>query len=585
MRRLRRSTPPRLLALLAAAALVVAGCTGVPRSSHPQAIQAVGVDQPAGEQVAPPEPGADQRTIVSNFLAANAATDLHHNGARAYLTPEAKGSWSDATVTVVDNLRVSLPAKGKVAVTGVVVGTVSLYGVYTPALRGDGSGNGGQPLSTSFTLKQVKGQWRIDSLQNGLIVTSSQFDTYQQRSLYFFDLGGLHLVPDPRYTNITDTQSLEQWLMSQLARGPRDTLQSAEATELPAQTDPSRVVVTQSPAGSSVTSIEVPGSSQLSAGNRNRLAAQIAETLSTAVNTVDQLQITDSGTPVVIPAAAGPVFTAEVVTAPYVPSLQSVGLYYVENGGVRDESGTPLTGPVGHGGYGLDSAAMADRGGTAGDLVAGTRANNTQLDVGTTSGLVSTDVHGTLSRPDWAPGLSEVWIGDGSSLLRVVKVGKTWKSSTVAVTTANGKATGQISAVRLSPEGSRVALVLTTGGSTQVWVGAVVRNAGLVQVDSLAPITPQGITITDVAWNDELKLFAIGHEATDDPGIYEVQVDGSLWTAHGIGNLPPVPDSITVAEQQVAAVSADGTVWKQQTGAWVSPQSEETHGSNPFYSP
>ena len=73
-----------------------------------------------------------------------------------------------------------------------------------------------------------------------------------------------------------------------------------------------------------------------------------------------------------------------------------------------------------------------------------------------------------------------------------------------------GKASGQVVAVRISPDGGRVALVLTTSGSSQIYVGNIVRSANQVSVNDLQPISPQGVDVTDVAWNDQLKLFATG---------------------------------------------------------------------------
>jgi hypothetical protein len=125
------------------------------------------------------------------------------------------------------------------------------------------------------------------------------------------------------------------------------------------------------------------------------------------------------------------------------------------------------------------------------------------------------------------------------------------------------------------------------GDSAQVWVGSVVRTPGQsqVRIDSLEPITPQGIVVTDVAWNDQLKLFVIGRvlSGNSDNNVYEVQVDGSLWTPRQVINLPGSPDSITVSENVPAWVSVDGTVWTQTGGSWSNPGDKTTLGNNPTY--
>jgi hypothetical protein len=119
-----------------------------------------------------------------------------------------------------------------------------------------------------------------------------------------------------------------------------------------------------------------------------------------------------------------------------------------------------------------------------------------------------------------------------------------------------------------------------------VWVGAVVRSPAQVRVDSLEQITPQGIAIKDVAWNDALKLFVIGRVVSSgETNIFEVQVDGSLWTPRNISGLPSAPDSITVAENQVAWVSAGQAIWVQRAGSWANPGpiNGQTNGTNPVY--
>src|SRR5581483_2672731 len=103
-------------------------------------------------------------------------------------------------------------------------------------------------------------------------------------------------------------------------------------------------------------------------------------------------------------------------------------------------------------------------------------------------------------------------------------------------------------AVRVSPEGSRVALVIAgKNGSRQLDVGAIVRGAGPVRVDTLQPISPQGVVITDVTWLNSLNLLAIGYLTTsNDSRTFETALDGAGWTARPVGDLP-TPDSVTAA--------------------------------------
>jgi hypothetical protein len=572
----------------AAVGVSVAGlvaCGGVPSHSVPQVVKRVGEAAQTNQVTATPQPGADPREIVSEFFDAMAAgDDTNHTAARSFLTADSQARWSDTTATVLQNYTISnVDNTGHIQVTGSQVGTLSPAnspaGAYSPVLQGDGFSGG--PFTATFGLTREKGQWRINALQNGLILSQASFQgLYAQYQLFFFDQDEKYLVPDPRFSALHDPSLLANWLVTQLVSGPAPTLQNAVTSGFPAQTDSRRVTVTLG----NPTTIALPGASALDGPTRNLLAGQLANTLA-QVSTIHELQIVDTGRAVSIPQTGGTSFSALDFAGELADPVQEPTLYYIRQGGVVDVNGHPLPGAVGSGEYALSSAALAQVG--AADLrVAGVSGTGTgeRLLVGTLhGGLKTTDVRGELSRPAWVPGRDEVWVGAGSGLRRcTVGAG----CATAAVVAANGSALrGTIAAVRFSPEGARAALVITApDGTAQVWIGAVVRTATQVRVVDLTAITPAGVAVRDVAWNDPLKLFVIGQViGTGTTDVDEVQADGSLWTPRTTANLPEAPDSITVAENQVAWVSAGQTVWVQRSGAWASPGNGATPGVNPVY--
>ena len=98
-----------------------------------------------------------------------------------------------------------------------------------------------------------------------------------------------------------------------------------------------------------------------------------------------------------------------------------------------------------------------------------------------------------MSRPAWAPGLSEVWLGYGTTLRRVAASGT---SSQVPII-GRGNLTGNIEAVRFSPDGTRIALVIGgAGGAMQCAIGTVERNAANVRIDNLVLVTPSDLTVS-----------------------------------------------------------------------------------------
>ncbi|HEY2299388.1 MAG TPA: LpqB family beta-propeller domain-containing protein [Jatrophihabitans sp.] len=584
----------QLGAICVAVVLGLAGCTTVPDSSDPQIVQPVAVEPGNLPPLGPPD-GAEPREIVEGFLAANGDTGPSHSSAVQYLTTEARAAWSDTdtTVTVVDRTQVGNVVRGKshngdrtakITVTGHQIGTIDDTGAYKPFLRGNGSGLGGVPLSQPFGLVRAKGQWRIDSLQPGLLVTAAQFEAFRQVAVYFFDSAERNLVPEARYTQLSAPTDLIRWLVTtELAQQPPQPLTTAVPQAGSKQV--STTVPADPGAPNSPVTIEIPGASALDGTNLNRLATQISATLKQVLQ-VDRIEITDGDTAVRIPAVSSTIFTPEQLSGRYAPTPPGNQLYYVKGGAVYQESGRRIPGRVGAGAYDLTSAALTVTKASDALQVAGVRGTGpgAVLDISnpkTPGALVATTVHGNLSRPAWAPGTKEVWIGDGKELKRVTGPRSV---QTVSLEVAQGQASGRVSAVRISPDGGRVALVLSAGNISQVYIGNIVRNGNKISVNNLAPITPQAVYITDVAWNDQLKLFVTGRDTiTTESQVYEVQCDGSIWNSRGNLGLPGAPIVVTAAAGSEAVVSTGNFIWQQSGTTWQGLLDGDTRGSNPIY--
>jgi hypothetical protein len=568
---------------LAAVPLLLGGCAGVPSSSAPETIEALDTGGASSTAPRPPHLDGDPRQIVESFLTENATSTATHATARAYLTRAANSRWSDDSATIIGNdYSVSTydARSDTVTVYGRVLGTLSANGIYTPSLQGDGQGGEKQPFV--FHIARLGTESRIDKLHPGLLLSDDQFrEIYRQQVLYFYDLAEDSLVPDLRWSALDDRTQLSEWLLTQIVDGPRPDLANAVSPDtMPAHLDPRQITVQLG----TPTLIEIPGSSQLDAGVRDRLAAQLSQTLDEAL-AGREMSITDSGTPVEIPQVGGDRFTAADFTAATGPPAPTSEVYYLTNGRIRDDTGRLLTGPAGDGSVYLSSVAVGQPRPDTPLLVAGASGTGAaeRLYVGTQrGGLHPTSVRGSLSRPAFVPGRDEVWVGDGTKLYRV-RVEPTGPRVDQVPMLSSG---GQVLALRLSPEGSRIAIVISgASGSAQLYVGAVVRGAGPPRVDGLKPISPVGVVVTDVAWLDAFKLFAIGYLAgSQDSRTFETGVDGTDWTNATIGNLPAPPDSVTAATSANVWVSANGYVWKLSGNSWVSPgPNGQTPGSAPVY--
>jgi len=547
-----------IVAVLAALTVTLTACAGVPERSAPEKVRAIGGSTAAPVQAPSPQPGADPRAIVLGFLAANVSSLPDHNAAKGFLTPEARNTWLDSPVTVVDAYQVKLPDPSThvVTVTANQVGTIDQNGIYRPVQQADSG------IQRSFGMKRLNGQWRIDKLSPGLVIQLSDFGAYRMHPLYYFDLIQKHLVPDPRYTTLSD-QSLATWLLDQLLSQPRPELQLA-VLSIPNAVNAKNATVTVD-ATSQLYVVELPGSSRLDQNSRRRLATQVAFTFNIALIT-----ITDNRRPVSIPGITGPFSETDFQSA-FGVFHDRPAFYVTDAGMVADQTGKLLDGPLGHRSYGLTSISLAGNP-AASDLravgVAGSSGRSTLLIGSRKAGLHAVRLPaGPMSRPAWAPGLSEAWLGYGRTLLRVPTSGT---PSQVTIT-GRGNLTGPIISVRFSPDGTRIALVIGGAGRlTQCVIGTVERNASNVRIDNLVPVTPSDLTVTDAAWNDGTTLYVTGSEASGY-GVWSVQSDGSAFSKRPAGNFPATPESIAAASGELPWVSSGGAVFIQRSNAWTSP--------------
>ncbi|HEV2887422.1 MAG TPA: hypothetical protein VGX49_10960 [Jatrophihabitans sp.] len=577
----------RWVGLLLAAGLL-AGCTGVPTESKPLVVRTVDHGGPDVSQAnITPKAGADSRSIVIDFLSASLAADAGHSQARQFLTNAAGRKWKDATATVVsDDWRIgvqTLTGRGAtIEVTGRRVGQVDETGVFSPSPKGIGAGD---PETFTFELVQVEGEWRIDQLQPGVLITESSFvATYQRRQLYFYDQSETTLVPDLRYCALSG-QALGTWLLAALLAGPRPELVQSVINEVPDKVGRPAVV------DSDPIMVEMPGTGQLDGHARDRLAAQLAYTLDQVRFVGAPLKLTDSGRPVVIPAAHGTTFSAVNFSSAGPNSVPpGVEPYFLRDGAViRGVDNKPISGVLGQPGRGLTSVAL--RRTAAGDLQVAAVSGN-RLETGTTresTTKLSKVVlpAGALSRPEWRPHADEVWIGVGTkgSIFRVDEEGVLKRVSiTLPV---GGLPPGQVMALRFSPDGVRLAAVLRAAdGSMTAWVGSLVTSSSDVRIDSFEPLTPASLVVRDLAWADATKLQLVAGASNDETAVWEVMSDGLNLGALTSNGLPGPPTSIAAAPERDPLVSASDSMWTLVRGSntWTTfPGSTPTAGTNPVY--
>ncbi|WP_091380564.1 LpqB family beta-propeller domain-containing protein [Geodermatophilus sp. DSM 45219] len=568
---------PVVAALLLA---LVSACSTVPTSSATVQITQPPTrpDAEVGIEPLSPEAGATPEEVVRGFLDAAASTVRGHPVAREHLAPEPRESWSDesgVTLLGADYATVTTDT-GTVVVTGELVGTVDQRGVFTV---------GGQDVfSQEFRLEQVEGEWRISDPPDGLLMLEPDFERlYDRRDLYFLDPTGQRVVPDPRY--LIGGEAQPTVLVERLIDGPSAPLAAGVRNPL----EGARLGSTVSVSASAVT-VDLIGVADAPPARLAGLSAQLVWTLGQlpSVRSVEVLVDGDRLRLDGVPA----VQSVEEWTAldPDDAPVDAVGHYLVDGAlWTATETPAPAPGPAGAGAYGLSSAAVATDPGTGAlTRMAGVTERDGQatLLTGPYGGdLTALLPSRSLTVPTVAATRQEFWlVRDGSSVVRVPADG-----TPQAVNAVTLPGLGRATALQLSPDGVRAALVVEQGQRQGLYVGTVVRSDdGPVAVRDWREVTPALGRVVDVAWRTAGSLLVLAGDAGEDrTSPYVVGVDGWGLTPVPTAGLPSQATRVAAAPERPPLVSAGGTIWEWQVagGTWVTlvRGQQPLRGTEPFY--
>ena len=567
-----------LLALLTA-------CSTVPTSSPTVQItqEPPRPDDQVGIEPMSPEPGATPEEVVRRFLEAAASTVRGHPVAREHLAPEPAGSWSDdAGITLLGaDFATVTTDTGTVVVTGELVGTIDQRGAFAV---------GGQEVySREFRLEQVDGEWRISDPPDGLLMLEPDFERlYERRDLYFLDPTVSRVVPDPRY--LISGEAQPTILVERLLDGPSAVLAAGvrNALDDPALAD-AALGSTVEVSAQAVT-VDLTGVADAPPATLADLSAQLVWTLG-QLPTVRSVEVLVDGEPLTLDGVPA-VQTVDTWTAldPDAAPVDAVGHYLVDGAlWTAAETPAPAPGPAGAGAYGLSSAAVATDPSTGAltDMVGvAERDGQTTLLTGPYGGdLTPVLPSDTLTVPTVAPTRQEFWlVRDGSTVVRVPAGGPPQAVNAVTL-----PGLGRATALQLSPDGVRAAVVVEEGQRQSVHVGTVVRSDdGPVALRDWREVTPTLGQVVDVAWRTSGNLLLLAGDAGEDRIVpYRVGVDGWDLSPVPTAGLPSQATRVAAAPERPPLVSAGGTIWEWQVaaGTWVTlvRGQQPQPGTEPFY--
>jgi Lipoprotein LpqB beta-propeller domain/Sporulation and spore germination len=567
-----------VILIVLAGLLGAAGCVNVPTTGPIEKVegQQPGCQNCVNVVVAPPAAGDKPSDIVEGYLRATSNYQPNYSVAKQFLSQMAAEKWSPETGVSI--------YRGTPAAIAKPDNTVRLKGQLVGQLKADRTYVArDQALQVDFPLVQENGEWRIDKPPPGLMVAEYSFTSfYQPYDLYF--VGNGSLAPDHIYLPaLSNPANVASALMKALLKGPSDWLKPAVTSAIPPNTSLSVDSVTitdgiaEVPLSDSVLALPIP--------QRSLLAAQIVYTLR-QVGGVKGVVIKANQQPYRVPESDPTSLTISVDTISRaidpVPFVSADQLYAVSNGAVSLVRTTaekpamePLKGPLGPGSYQVDALAVS--------------ATNTDL-------AVTTDGRTTLRRaPAGEPSTPTTLLSGVTDLLRpqFTRFGEIWAlgrqggrqrmwmstdDKPVEINTEVLQDRRDVTAFKISPDGTRMALVRSTQTGSELGLARIIRSGkdkitvnGWRALNTAQSNMPPIRTIADVAWLDGTELLVLGTTYNDSAHIpYRVVEDASRITAEGEPqNWDAKELAVLPGTQTAIIVGRTGQTWKDDGSEWL----------------
>ncbi|WP_243076945.1 GerMN domain-containing protein [Microbacterium sp. SS28] len=533
----------RVAAVLVAAALVLAGCAGLPTTGP--VTPGMPADAEAGEpdfafKPDSPQPGATPEEIVDGFIRAGTGpgSDGRWEVAREYLAPDTP--WDPNAGVTVDrpgDRIFSEPAEGEVVLTLAPVANIDDIGAYSPA----------EELSADLPFQlalQSDGEWRITEAPDGLVLDTSQFSTvFRRASLMYFDSTWTFLVPDIRwFPAINAATYIADALVD---KPPAPWLAASVRTAFP-----EAVTLRPSvPVEEGVAEVVLDAAAlEVSPDILSRMQAQLTASLRTAGN-VSTVEMWAGTTPLDVEPAA--TRSTRVNSLPLVRTDDSFG--FLSGDQVDTIELTPAIMQV-------DAAAIQvspDR-----DFAAVRTTGGAVVRVETDGDVLEFDQRAGLIDPTVDPsGYSWSVPRDAPGQLAAFAAG----SEQIAIAGAWPEAT-QVAAMSLSRDGTRLAAIVVSGGRASVQISGVIRDGNGVPSALGEPslvLATLPAQATSVAWVDDVTVGVLTGVG-DESELVELLVGGPAITT----DAPASSAQLAGSQGTWRVKDADGGLFSKRGATW-----------------
>lgn len=556
------------------AALGLGGCVTLPTNgqvSMPGRLGSSSGGQLQGVQLVPVPPGQgwSPSDIVRGFLAATGATwtglPQSVNIAKQYLAPSYRKHWRPGwSATVIDATPAVTEIHGPLRVNaGRPTTVVRLTTQHLETLHGVRYGAGSVSLSSRpppfmFTLSQIGGQWRIDSLPSNkiLLLTAPDFARdYAPRDRYFFpaDSAANVLVPDPVYIpQQAGVAGVRGMVRSLLTPPPASSwLFQAAATAFPPGTKLIRVQVT----GGVNALVDLGGAAvRADRATRRRMLAQLFFTLTTSpyqpsggmqIRSVT-LQLGHQSWPLLPGSDKGWLPGQQSAPKLYFPSVTAAAAPELSALRAGASAPAPVALPTGLGRGAFSAIAISP----ASQAVLAACRGKTVYVAALTRGArpVARPLPARCASLSW-DNRGDLWVAAGPEAY-VLRVGPRAGTVSGPFLVANGvtlPTSATITTIRVAPDGVRVAMIVRDKAGSQIVVGAAhVSSSSLANSGQLVTVGSDITGPVGLSWWGPDHLLVLARPGHGGLELDEAPLDGGPATAL-ITQLPAGVSALTAS--------------------------------------
>lgn len=541
----------RLLGGLLAACVIVA-LTACQQSIPREGSVNVGLtdlstaEQPVIFTPSGPADGASPEAIVRGFVNAASSASGGYDIARSFLTPAFESVWNPFARVLIDERTRTSSVIGQQRVELTVAPSAQLNERGILSLAPPGSNE-----TLAYTLEQVDGEWRISSAPEGIVLDRATFSlVFNEHTLFFLQPRTQTLVPDTRWFGVGATATTD--LVTELLAGPAPQLANGVVSS--AFPDGTVLAADSVPVVNGVALIDLnPQLASVSRESLELITKQLAASLQSVTGVTSASLSVEQATFARVDVQRG-----AAIDYPQVSALPVVQL----GAELGELSGVTLISL----GVWVRAVVAAE----PSEVII--REGNRAAVIRTERGVGWVDDQSAVSLIDGRAGLASptldrqdfVWTAQTTlpSQVRVRKPGE------IPIDLVAPWQADELVALRISPDGTRIAALLRSDAQATVEISGVIRSDDGTPIGLTEAVTvswPDG-DARDIDWMTATQVAVATQPATGNVRISGVGL-GLFESESGTS-----PNIVTISgantRVEMFAISADGILRSPQGVTW-----------------